>query len=240
MSVSGETSKVSESQYNYKISVSGYGGESAYISISDSAYEFWMESLEHSENDAVEYCLNADTGDFEFEAISEVPVDAQFLLDEHSGQSDSWFESSNEIAHLWGPLVSLATVNVDLIKNLESPDELIENLVSNEGVDDLNVRIGDQTHFEVDVFEEPDAGNISYPDPGDCVFLLTSLEKGTFFEGTLSLGEEFDVTKIRFVVAEAPNGEDIILGMKYNGQVIENSGGDTVGQGYLAHAWQQQ
>lgn len=239
MSISLERSKGSEKLKNYRISVSGYGGESAYISISKAACDFWIESLENSDNDAVEYCLNADSSDFDFDEISEVPADAKFLFDEKSGQSDHVFESPDKTAHLWGPSVQLATVDVDLIENVENPDEVTENVISGEGVDDLSARIGDQTDFEVDIFEEPADGTISYPSPGDCVFLFTSLEKGTFYECFVSLSEEFDATKIRFVVGEAPDGQDIVLGVKYDGQAIENLGGDTVGQGYSAHAWEQ-
>lgn len=240
MSLTEQCSKKSQELKKYKISISGYGGESAYISISKAACEFWIKSLENGENNAVEYCLNADGGDFDFDDISEVPVYAQFLLDEDTGLSDQWSEASDEIAHLWGPSVQFATIDVDRIDDIESPDTAVENLISNEGVDDVNVRISNQTDFEVDAFEEPEHENISYPNPGDCVFMFTSLEKGTFFEGFVSSPEEFDLTKMRFVVAEAPDGEDIILGMKYDGQVIENLGGDTKGQGYEANAWQQQ
>ena len=48
---------------------------------------------------------------------------------------------------------------------------------------------------------------------------------------------EFDVKKLKFIINEYPNGEDIIDGIEYDGEDVDNDGGDTNGKGYSAHVW---
>ena len=66
---------------------------------------------------------------------------------------------------------------------------------------------------------------------------FTSSEKGSFFEGGLETIGEFDIKKLKFIINEYPNGEDIIDGIEYNGIDVENDGADTNGKGYSAHVW---
>jgi len=44
----------------YRISVSGYGAETAYIKLSKEAYDFWKQSLESGDSDCLHYALNAE------------------------------------------------------------------------------------------------------------------------------------------------------------------------------------
>ena len=64
-----------------------------------------------------------------------------------------------------------------------------------------------------------------------------SSEKGSFFEGRLETTGEFDVKKLKFIINEYPNGEDVIDGIEYDGEDVDNDGGDTNGKGYSAHVW---
>ena len=59
-----------------------------------------------------------------------------------------------------------------------------------------------------------------------------SAEKGTFFETTIQLDEPIDVTKFKFNVQETYNEEDIVVGLVYNGEELDNDGGSTNGKGY--------
>jgi len=69
---------------------------------------------------------------------------------------------------------------------------------------------------------------------------MVSSEKGTFFETVIESDIEFDETKLQFAVAEAPNGEDLIYGVYYNGEEIYNDGGDTNGKGYYVYFYKQE
>ena len=66
---------------------------------------------------------------------------------------------------------------------------------------------------------------------------MFSSEKGTFFDGTIETTGDFDVKKLKIQINEYPNGEDIIDGVTYDGEEVDNEGGDTNGKGYSAHVW---
>ena len=65
---------------------------------------------------------------------------------------------------------------------------------------------------------------------GTVVFFGVSSEKGTFFEGEIELKTPFDVSKLELGYDEI-DGCDIINSVKYDGEQIDNWGGDTNGKG---------
>ena len=64
---------------------------------------------------------------------------------------------------------------------------------------------------------------------GEIVFVGSSNEKGTFFEGEIELRSPFDITKLGLHYDEF-DGEDIITGLTYDGEDIDNYGGSTDGK----------
>jgi len=64
---------------------------------------------------------------------------------------------------------------------------------------------------------------------GEIVFVGSSNEKGTFFEGEIELTAPFDITKLGLHYEEF-DGEDIVTGLTYNGEEIDNFGGSTDGK----------
>ena len=64
---------------------------------------------------------------------------------------------------------------------------------------------------------------------GEIVFVGSSNEKGTFFEGEIELTAPFDITKLALCYEDL-DGEDIVSGVTYNGEDIDNYGGSTDGK----------
>jgi hypothetical protein len=64
---------------------------------------------------------------------------------------------------------------------------------------------------------------------GTVVFIGSSNEKGTFFEGEIELRAPFDITKLELNYDEF-DGEDIIASVIYDGEDIDNWGGSTDGK----------
>ena len=64
---------------------------------------------------------------------------------------------------------------------------------------------------------------------GTVVFFGVSNEKGTFFEGEIELKQPFDASKLELGYDEI-DGNDIINSVKYDGEQIDNWGGDTSGK----------
>jgi hypothetical protein len=65
--------------------------------------------------------------------------------------------------------------------------------------------------------------------PGTIVFVGSSNEKGTFFEGEIELTQPFDITKLTLCYDEI-DGEELVNGVTYDGEDIDNFGGSTDGK----------
>lgn len=66
---------------------------------------------------------------------------------------------------------------------------------------------------------------------GSCVFYNYSSEKGTFFEGSIELKAPFNPEKLCINYDEV-EGEELVTGVEYDGELLDNFGGDTTGKGY--------
>lgn len=64
---------------------------------------------------------------------------------------------------------------------------------------------------------------------GAVVFVGSSNEKGTFFEGEFALRAPFDINKLTLVSDEI-DGEDVIYSIMYDGEDLDNIGGSTDGK----------
>jgi hypothetical protein len=64
---------------------------------------------------------------------------------------------------------------------------------------------------------------------GEIVFVGSSNEKGTFFEGEIELTSPFDIAKLGLHYDEF-DGEDIVTGLTYDSEDIDNFGGSTDGK----------
>jgi hypothetical protein len=219
----------------YRVLIQGYGGESAYMSISKEAHDFWAPICEeHGDSDLVEY-MNCDlVEECEFENIDSVPVEAQFLNDPDDDMyKRPWYESHTEFEHTYGGTYDSCRIDVDEVDSGEYNADAIKEIISMMDVTELVDEVGEETEWEVELqeyscCEEPDAEYIAQ---------LYSSEKGCFFEGVIETIGEFDPKKLKFYVTEFLNGEDTITSIEYDGVEIDNSGGDTNGKGYYASVW---
>jgi len=227
----------------YRITVNGYGAETAYMKISKEAYEFWKESLENGDSDVVNYVIGAEDDDFDFEDIDEVPEHAQFMRDE-DGDNRSWYEPPNEFAHVWGVAADHAYITIDKVAGPDWGDAHLEDIIDREDLYELSNRIGEETDWEVEmnVGLDPNAEYplVEYAKKGDFVCQFMSSEKGCFFETVLETPGLLDIKKLQFVIDEAPNGEDTLFGINYEGEELDNNGGDTNGKGYSVYMWEEQ
>lgn len=64
---------------------------------------------------------------------------------------------------------------------------------------------------------------------GEVVFIGSSNEKGTFFEGEIELKAPFDIEKLELYYDEV-DGEEIVNSVYYDGEEIDNWGGSTDGK----------
>jgi hypothetical protein len=219
----------------YRVLIQGYGGESAYMSISKEAHDFWnAHNEEHGDHDMVQYMIADDLDECEFEDLDGVPVEAQFLNDPDDDMfKRPWYESHTEFEHTYGGTYDSCRIDVDEVDSGEYNADAIKEIISMMDVTELVDEVGEETEWEVELQEysccdEPEAEYIAQ---------MYSSEKGCFFEGVIETVGEFDPKKLKFYVTEFLNGEDTITSIEYDGVEIDNSGGDTNGKGYYASVW---
>ena len=183
----------------YKVSMWGYGGERV---MGTTTQEVW------------DYCNNnqVDLSDVAWnsEACEDMDLDEDLL----PFPPGSWYEC-DDMGHTNG-------VSRDA-GNIQIEDETGET-VFQKSFDDCDGASDDSPEWCCD-----DEVWIGSRKKGEIVFVGTSNEKGTFFEGEIELTEPFDITKLELHYEEF-DGEDIVTGLTYNGEDIDNFGGSTDGK----------
>jgi len=209
----------------YRIRLYGYGGESAYINVSKEVHDFWQPICEeHGDSDLVNYMVNDDPEDYDFDNIEVVPPEADFLTEED--YKYQWYEAPNEIVHQYGVEHGSARVNIEEVSSDDYNADVVAEVVDGENL---------QEYLKADGWDFSDIDEIS--EEGDYMLHMMSSEKGTFFEGRFETIGEFDPKKLKVIITEYPNGEDTVTSILYNDVDVENDGGDTNGKGYYAAVW---
>jgi hypothetical protein len=124
----------------------------------------------------------------------------------------SWYEC-DDMAHTNGVVLDSGTVQIE--------DE--------EGVEVLRSGLDAFQDQDCPEFDYADAVFIDNQPPGTVVFIGNSNEKGTFFEGSIDLTAPFDINKLTFHVEDV-DGSDVVVGVSYGDESIDNWGGDTTGK----------
>jgi hypothetical protein len=183
----------------YTISMWGYGGEKVMGTVSREVYDYCVDN----QVDLSDIAWNSD-------AAEEMDLDE----DQLPFPPGSWYEC-DDMAHTNGVSRNAGTVQI--------VDENGET-VFEKSLDDIAG--GEDGEPEWSCFDEAWIG--SKP-AGTVVFIGTSNEKGTFFEGEIELTAPFDITKLTLQYDEI-DGEELVNCVQYDGEDIDNNGGGTDGK----------
>ena len=210
---------------HYRILLWGYGGENSYIRLTKEQYEYWNQRKEDDdERDIlVDYMLDEDR-----EEVADVPPAMEFMSDPEDleGPRYPWHESPNEIVHQFGVDYSSARITITEIDSDDYGANPIEDIV--DGVD-LNDFVSEHDiEWFSDEVEETQS---------DYMLQFNSSEKGTFFEGILTTVGKIDLSKLEVYTTDHFNDDDTVDDIRYDGESIENMGGDTNGKGYSVYMW---
>jgi len=221
----------------YNITLNGYGGESAYMTISKEAHDFWNEqSDEHGDSDLVQYMVHDDDDEPDFDEIESVPESAMFLHDkDEDNYKRPWYESHTEFEHSYGVEWGSAYITVTEVDSMDYSANQIEDVIEGENLSDMLSKLEEESNWEIELTEmgcEDEA-----PEGTDYIAQFYSSEKGTFFDGVIETTGDFDPKKLKVYTTEYLNGEDTVTSIEYDGVEIDNAGGDTNGKGYSAHVW---
>jgi len=185
----------------YSVSLWGYGGEKVMGRVPRKVWDYCMEH----QVDLSELAWNS-------EAAEEMELDEDLL----PFPPGSWYECDS-MAHTHGVGRDAGTLQIE--------DETGETIVE-ESLDSFS---GDNVDDESPEFNCTDESFVGEADPGEVIFVGSSNEKGTFFEGEIELTQPFDIRKLTFLYEEV-DGEELIYGVQYAGEDIDNWGGSTDGK----------
>ena len=221
----------------YRIQLSGYGGESAYMSISEKAHDFWKSVCEdHGDYDLSAYMTSDDDDEPEFENVENVPAEAQFLHDaDDNNYKRPWYESHTEFEHSYGVEWGSAYIVVEEVDSNEYIPNTVADVIDGENLSDMLNELDEASGYELEPVTMGCADEA--PEGTEFIAQLYSSEKGQFFDGVIETIGEFDIKKLKVYTTEYLNGEDTITGIEYEGIEIENEGGNTNGKGYSASVW---
>ena len=184
----------------YKIQLWGYGGEKVMGTIDRAQFDYFKKRR---------LDVSAFAWDSDYAEENKIPEDMQPF------NPGSWYECDN-MGHAHGVSRNAGTLQIED----ENGDSFLE------------LSIEDMSGDPDDGSPEFDCNNevwISKNGPGSAVFVGQSNEKGTFFEGEINLTAPFDIAKLQLLTEEI-DGEEIIYGVQYNGEDIDNWGGSTDGK----------
>jgi hypothetical protein len=184
----------------YTVSIWGYGGERVMGTVDPKVWNYCMSKKIDLQDLA--------WGDYD-EMIEEQGLDPDLL----PFTPGSWYECDN-MGHVSGASRDSSTIQV-LDENNKTVFER-----ATEACDGCDDSPGLCCNDEVWIGSRK---------RGEVVFVGSSNEKGTFFEGPIELKAPFDITKLEIHYDEI-DGEEIINSVYYDGEEIENNGYGTDGK----------
>ena len=184
----------------YKISMWGYGGEKVMGTVDREVWDYCMENQVNLSDIA--------WGDED--TVEEMGLDID-MLPFHPGQ---WYECDS-MAHTNGVSRNAGTLQIE--------DEN-GNIVFEKRLEDCDGGSEDSP-----VWSCQDEAWIGSKPAGTVVFIGTSNEKGTFFEGEIELKQPFNIELLELHYDEI-DGEELVNSVVYDGEDIDNWGGSTDGK----------
>ena len=186
----------------YKISMWGYGGEKVMGTVDREVWDYCMDNQVN--------LMDIAWSDEET-VVDEMGLDP----DQLPFPPGSWYEC-DDMAHTNGVSRNAGTLQIEDEKG---------NVVFEKSLDDIT---GGGEDGEPD-WSCNDEAWIGEKPAGTVVFIGTSNEKGTFFEGEIELTAPFDITKLTLGYDEI-DGEELVNSVTYDGEDIDNFGGSTDGK----------
>jgi hypothetical protein len=184
----------------YKISMWGYGGEKVMGTVDPKVWDYCMKH----QVDLSDIAWN-------YDACEEMELDRELL----PFPPGSWYEC-DDMAHTNGVSRDSGTLQIE--------DEN-GNTVFEKSLDSI---VGGGCDGEPD-WSCSDECFIGSRAKGEIVFIGSSNEKGTFYESDFELTAPFDITKLTLCYEEV-DGEELVNGITYDGEDLDNFGGGTDGK----------
>lgn len=184
----------------YRVSLWGYGGEKVMGTVDKKVWNYCLKN-------------SVDLSEIAWGSEDTVVEEMGLDLDKLPFYPGQWYECDS-MAHVNG--VSRAAGHVQV-------EDENGNTVFDKELDDCDGGEGSPA------WSCQDEVWIGSRKKGEVVFIGSSNEKGTFFEGEFELRAPFDIEKLELYYDEI-DGEEIVTSVMYDGEEIDNNGGGTDGK----------
>jgi len=184
----------------YKISMWGYGGEKVMGTVDKKVWNYCMKN-------------SVDLTEIAWSDEDTVQEEMGLDLEKLPFRPGSWYEC-DDMAHVNGVSRNAGHIQIE--------DEN-GNTVFEKSFDDCD-GVEDSPAWSCQ-----DEVWVGSRKKGEVVFIGSSNEKGTFFEGEIELRAPFDIEKLELYYDEV-DGEEIVNSVMYDGEEIDNNGGSTDGK----------
>jgi len=185
----------------YKISLWGYGGEKVMGTVDRAVWDYCMEH-------------QVDLSDIAWSDEETVQDEMGLDVDQLPFPPGSWYEC-DDMVHTHGVSRNAGTLQIEDENGEVIYEQRLENIDG--GTDD-----GPEWSCN-------DEAWVGSKPAGTVVFIGTSNEKGTFFEGEINLTQPFDITKLTLGYDDI-DGEELVNSVIYDDEDIDNWGGSTDGK----------
>ena len=213
----------------YRISIFGYGGETVIGSLPNSA-KYWKEN----EDDFEEYMFAWE------EDLDNLNIDKEYDFRRANDEFLEWYDF-DDICHTNGASRDNAWIVVEEVDAEGYDGKVIKEVLRENDLKEWLEETQSDRLEKDEVYHEYLVGDdiekhIENSDSPYLIFAM-SVEKGGFFDGTISIDGEFDPRKLSFDVDMLPSDDELITGVNYDGEEIPNDGGDTTGKAMVAKIW---
>jgi hypothetical protein len=211
------------------VQVFGYGAEVGHIKVSEEAYTWWKKTNEEDEYALVSYLQATEEDEYEG---PEIPKGADFLGDKEYGKL-YWADSSELIDQYWQTTTDHARVEIEVDGKSVFAEDDTSPFFLDVVVDDMD------DNDNKDITMSYNSNELAYNSFKKAKYIITfeSVEKGCFIDSTVKLDDKFDKSKLVFHTEEDWDGNNTISGVDYDGEDLEDIGGDSNGKGIYAYVW---
>ena len=201
----------------FRILLWGYGSEQVVGAITKEQYEFWKDIDE-------EYLVAHAMWD-PWDEADENPV----YDDEDPRWLGQWYEI-DDLMHENGVNASTAHISIEELEDYDYGSKVIDVLTESMDwgrfVEDYFIQVPDPIDMEETLWDS------------EYTFHGTSVEKGCFGEYIIKTqGDDLNISRLGFSLTLTPNEDTILELTAYDGQPVDNDGGETNGKGYYANVY---
>ena len=205
----------------FRFALNGYGSEQYIAKITKEQCDYWAKIKERY------YDYESDTEDEEandiWESLSYDHYDHPDIPDYAKFNEESVHEWGWCVLQHWGAFLSSSSLYVYEVTGPEWTSKSIGEDIEYDLSDDKFNPLEDHPFGETEWGENDETYPLDMDSP---VIYWVHTEKGTFIEGTVETDRDFDPKKLQFVIEDI-DGEYKISAIKYDGQEVDNYGGDT-------------